>query len=239
MSAWLVYESRQLTSVLDTIYLATEPPFNAQRLFGILQKNMGPLAHLRDGENDLSGPGSRVLGLIVDNLDTQTHILRYQLPNLLGSGRPYSRVKLLILDSVTANFRGEYTASDKKGMADRGAELFDLGAELKSLADRFGLCVVVTNQVTGAMQPTNSSDGPWAEESSKPSLGLAWSNVVNTRLRLGKRRLPYAANLDPELPATGQSIMRHISVDFAPNLSKGSGCLFEIYEGGIRGCPNQ
>ncbi|KAI9007778.1 P-loop containing nucleoside triphosphate hydrolase protein [Hyaloraphidium curvatum] len=213
----------------DAIVVSTEPPFNAAKLFSILQGHEG-FSALRDEDGD---PGSRIYVIVVDDLDTQHHILKYQLPHLLTTVQ-YSRVRLLVLDSITANFRGEHSAG-LKDLATRGTKLFELGSSLKTLAARFGLCVVVTNQVTGSVK---SEDAPDNGPDVKPSLGLSWGNVLNTRLRLSKRRWMSAAATDPEMPTAAATVERRLEVDFAPHLAKGSGCTFEIYGGGVRGLPD-
>lgn len=222
----------------DAIYLCTEPPFHPERMFSMLQANVGPISSLTtalEDNKDPPDPGSRVHVALLDALDTQLHVLRYQLPNLLATPR-FSRVRVLIMDSVTANFRSEF--AEKGSIAARSTELFDLGAALKSLASRFGICVVVTNQVTSDMR-TSDHDFAFQRNELKPSLGLSWSNVVNTRLRLTKLKAFYGPSVvDSEDPISGPAVHRRIEVEFAPHLARGSGCSFEIHEGGLRGIPS-
>jgi DNA-repair protein XRCC3 len=145
------------------------------------------------------------------------------------------------MDSVTANFRGEFGGTTgSTSIASRSSELFDLGVVLKGLADRFGLCVVVTNQVTERMKPAwdNSTS---TDSDLRPSLGLSWGNVINTRLRLTKRRTMYheaSAMVDPEVVVNVPTARRRIEVEFAPHLARGMGSDFQIREGGIVGLPD-
>lgn len=50
----------------------------------------------------------------------------------------------MVVDSIAAVFRGEFTPSE---MAARSDTIFSFGRQLKALADRFHLAVVCINQV--------------------------------------------------------------------------------------------
>jgi DNA repair protein RAD57 len=88
-----------------------------------------------------------VLSIQTPDLESQEHILRYQLPVAIEK----HDVGLVILDSVAANYRAEFekqgTGSGAAAMARRGTQLVQLGALLRELARTEGITVVVANQV--------------------------------------------------------------------------------------------
>lgn len=85
------------------------------------------------------------------DLESQEHILRYQVPVAVQR----QGVKLIILDSVAANYRAEFErpgvptsgTSGGKNMAQRSSELVKLGEFLRNLAREHGIAIVVANQV--------------------------------------------------------------------------------------------
>jgi DNA repair protein RAD57 len=88
-----------------------------------------------------------VLSIQTPDLESQEHILRYQLPVAIEK----HDVGLVILDSVAANYRAEFekqgTGNGAAAMARRGTQLVQLGALLRELARTEGITVVVANQV--------------------------------------------------------------------------------------------
>ncbi|KAF9125603.1 DNA repair protein xrcc3 [Mortierella sp. 14UC] len=118
--------------------------------------------------------------------ETQLHIFNYQLPILIHdtylsqesddkqaqqedqddeshSGARKKPIKLIIIDSITNNFRSELTvgnaASDQAGnqgtkdgfrssILQRSADICEIGLRLRTLADQYGLAVICVNQVT-------------------------------------------------------------------------------------------
>jgi Rad51 len=161
----------------------------------------------------LSCHGDRILYYHCADLESQEHIVTYQLHVLLSR----HRIGLIILDSVTANYRAEFdlapTLSQKSQsqavqMVQRSKDLRKLAGILKDLAIQWNVAVVVVNQVTDTFtrslsQGLNSTpeedllslnyqarwfDGlidEYGEESTKkPALGLVWSNLITSRIML-------------------------------------------------------
>ncbi|KFY26518.1 hypothetical protein V493_04041, partial [Pseudogymnoascus sp. VKM F-4281 (FW-2241)] len=111
---------------------------------------------------------SRILTIHARDLETQDHILRFQLQLAIRR----HNVGLVVIDSVAANFRAEFERSGDGGaahganMARRTAELVGLGAILRGVARSEGVAVVVSNQVADRFAPLSVGDGPrgsWAE----------------------------------------------------------------------------
>lgn len=78
-------------------------------------------------------------------------------------------IGLVVLDSAAMLVRLEH---DSRQFFERQQLLAEQASMLKQTAERFGIPVVVTNQVTGG--------GP--EEQQRAALGVVWAHAVNTRL---------------------------------------------------------
>ncbi|KAF7147872.1 hypothetical protein RHSIM_Rhsim03G0264200 [Rhododendron simsii] len=155
-------------------------------------------------------------------------------------------IKLVVIDSIAALFRSEFdnTPSDLKR---RSSLFFKISSKLKSLANRFGLVVVVTNQVVDFVGPDDGLNGlrvgnlGCLYSSGRrvcPALGLSWANCVNSRLFLSR---------DEEVLNEEKSLVdvsddeyvqrrtrRQIRVIFAPHLPESS-CEYVIAREGVFG----
>jgi DNA repair protein RAD57 len=85
-----------------------------------------------------------VLAIPVQDIESQDHILAFQLPNAI---RKYD-VGLVVLDSVAANYRAEHGSTAPRDLATRAAQLAKLGKLLRDLAKEENIAVVVANQVS-------------------------------------------------------------------------------------------
>jgi DNA repair protein RAD57 len=141
----------------SAVYISTEAVLATSRLAQLLSSHPA-LASLPPNEKPSL---SRVLSIQTPDLESQEHILRYQLPVAIQK----HGVGLVIIDSVAANYRAEF---EKKGasngaasMARRGTQLVHLGALLRDLARTEGIAIVVANQVadrfTRAPSPASSN----------------------------------------------------------------------------------
>lgn len=102
---------------------------------------------------------ARIHSIKVPDLESQDHILTYQVPVAIER---YD-VGLLVIDSITANFRAEFdrpreigtgNGSNKRAaFAERNNQLIRLGAHLRGLAEDHNLAVVVANQVLDRFTP--------------------------------------------------------------------------------------
>jgi DNA repair protein RAD57 len=127
----------------SAVYISTEAVLATTRLAQLLSSHPALATLAPDEKPSLS----RVLSIQTPDLESQEHILRYQLPVAIKK----HHVGLVILDSVAANYRAEF---EKKGarngaasMAKRGGQLVQLGALLRDLARTEGIAIVVANQV--------------------------------------------------------------------------------------------
>ncbi|ETI24057.1 hypothetical protein G647_03426 [Cladophialophora carrionii CBS 160.54] len=119
------------------IFITSEGPLNTKRLNQMLSSYADILPEQRPSLD-------RVHTITVTDLEAQEHILRYQLPVAISR----YNVGLVVLDSVTANFRAEYGTRTAAQLVDRAAELTNLGNTLRQLAIEHDVAVVVTNQVS-------------------------------------------------------------------------------------------
>lgn len=133
-----------------TMYISTETPLSTSRLAQILRYHPR-LASLASSSSPPNGTKTTpsldaVYSIMVPDMESQDHILRYQVP---VSVRRH-KIGLVVIDSVTANYRAEFEArrGDSANLARRSAELVRLGALLRDLAWQEDVAVVVANQVS-------------------------------------------------------------------------------------------
>jgi DNA repair protein RAD57 len=148
----------------------------------------------------LQSHGDRIYYYNCSDLEAQEHIVKYQLPVVLSR----YNVGLIIIDSVTANYRAEFDrpkSSQASQMATRSKDLRRLAGTLKDLAIEHNVAVVAVNQVTDAFRKSTQSSqeedlltldyqGKWfdglvdeyGENMKKPALGLVWTNLITTRI---------------------------------------------------------
>lgn len=162
----------------QAVYISTESGLATQRLKQMMASN--PVLA------DVDDPPSldNIFITLTPDLESQEHILEYQVPVLLSR----HRVGLLVIDSVAANYRAEFERRGSHGsnMAARSAELVRLGALLRDLARRHGIAVVVANQVADRFSlppltrtiaprglPPDTQETPLASRSLGPTTPLA------------------------------------------------------------------
>ncbi|KAJ4153696.1 hypothetical protein LMH87_010171 [Akanthomyces muscarius] len=133
----------------QALYISTEAALATRRLSQMLAGSAA-LQHL-----DLADRPSldNILSTVTPDLESQDHILEYQVPVLLAR----HDIGLLVLDSVAANFRAEFENRGGASMATRSAQLVRLGAHLRDLARRHGIAVVVANQVADRFASSSGS----------------------------------------------------------------------------------
>lgn len=142
------------------LYISTEAPLSTRRLAQMLTTN--PFfkgLDETDGASSVRPSLDNIISTVTPDLESQDHILTYQVPVEIER----RNIGLLVLDSVAANYRAEFERSSKKdattssstpgpgarssNMGARTAELVRLGMQLRDLAQKYNLAVVVSNQV--------------------------------------------------------------------------------------------
>lgn len=122
------------------IYISTEAPLSTPRLSQILQSHPY-LSKLPAAEKPSL---ANVLSITAIDLETQDHILNYQLPVAISR----YNVGLVVIDSIAANYRAEHASNSMQALSARSGELAKLGHMLRNLAVREDLAIVVANQVS-------------------------------------------------------------------------------------------
>lgn len=157
------------------MYISTEAPLATNRLTQLLSAHPR-LSSLQANEKPSL---SRILSIQTPDLESQEHILRYQLPVAIRK----HNVGLVVLDSVAANYRAEFEkAGVNEGaasMAKRGTQLVQLGALLRDLARTQGVAIVVANQVADRFsQPANTTSNTPSRTSSQNLPGTQRQNTL-------------------------------------------------------------
>lgn len=150
------------------LYIDTENTFRGERILAIAERY------------GLNGPD------VLDNIavarawnsEHQAKLLT-EAAALLASDR-YS---LLIVDSLTALFRTDY--SGRGQLSERQTQLAKFMRNLQRLADEFGVAVVVTNQVVANV---DGSAGMYGGPATKPIGGNIVAHASTIRLSLRKGR---------------------------------------------------
>lgn len=88
------------------------------------------------------------------DLESQDHILNYQLPVAIAR----YNVGLVVIDSITANFRAEHSSHDVNSLSTRSGELAKLGHMLRNLAAKEDIAIVVANQVSDRFDPIDNAN---------------------------------------------------------------------------------
>ncbi|KAI8820654.1 P-loop containing nucleoside triphosphate hydrolase protein, partial [Fimicolochytrium jonesii] len=225
------------------LYIATEQPFPIGRFHEIIASRFPDL--------DSSIVLDRTHIIHIRDHETQHHILCHLLePSVKRLG-----VRLVVIDSIAANIRGDEATAEWTAI-ERSRTLYEMGAALKKVAHEHQCVILCLNQVvdvfdnvrqgaklgggkgadsfltvSGAVGAGNASDV-------RPSLGLAWSNMVNARVKLSRiNRFPAHAeecNAVLDADTTRACVTRTFEICFAPNLPSRK-CIYEVSERGIVG----
>ncbi|KAF9902743.1 DNA repair protein xrcc3 [Linnemannia zychae] len=169
----------------SVVWLSTEGKFPYNRLEAMIdqfvEKHRGDVPDI-----DADNIRENIYYESMADQETQLHIFNYQLPILVHDtylsqesddkqahqdeqedehliGTRKKPIKLIIIDSITNNFRSELTVgntvSDQAGnqgtkdgfrssILQRSADICEIGLRLRTLADQYGLAVICVNQVT-------------------------------------------------------------------------------------------
>ncbi|XP_075226431.1 DNA repair protein XRCC3-like isoform X2 [Lycorma delicatula] len=182
------------------VYICTEDKFPSPRLQQLF--TTFPLSTHEDKKK----LGDNVFIEHIADVDGLKQCVMTQLPHLLTR----QSIGLVVIDSITAVFRADY---DQHDMATRAKDLRTVGLQLHSLANQFHISVLCVNQVSSLIQQDNNCRSILV-----PALGLAWSNLVTTRLQM----------------IQGETDNRALHVIFSPELPQTS-CPYKISASGISG----
>lgn len=197
----------------SAIYISTSGRFSITRLEQIIQS--------RFDVEDPSDLLEQIRILHIRDLETQNHLLKYQVPHAMEK----YNVKLLVIDSITANFR----VTDESAESSKASMIFETGEILRNLARRFNAVVLTINEVSARFssvkriaQDTHSAFLPLGNDPGDlydygPALGVAGSMLSNSRIRFHRNE------------STNERIMECLYSPQAPF----SNCKFVITSGGL------
>lgn len=157
-----------------SLYISTEHPLPTTRVSQLL--TVHPILSSHPDPPSLN----RILTLNTPDLESQDHILTYQLPVAIAR----HNVGLVILDSIAANYRAERSsANTPSALATRSEQLVKLGGLLRGLAREHNCAIVVANQVADRFAPVStasraSAAGPKNLFSSSPASTATSSSLI-------------------------------------------------------------
>jgi DNA repair protein RAD57 len=153
------------------IYISTEAPLSTPRLSQLLETH----PYLSTLPADTKPSLANVLSITAIDLETQDHILNYQVPVAISR----YNVGLVVIDSIAANVRAEHTSNSMLGLSTRSGELAKLGQLLRNLAANHDIAVVVANQVSDRFDSFDGHQGrPY-----RPGQGQNLTTAVRDRDR--------------------------------------------------------
>ncbi|XP_061415000.1 DNA repair protein XRCC3 [Lethenteron reissneri] len=224
------------------VYVCTEDAFPNKRLVQMIQaqakmrKDVPPdvLAKISFGENIYIEHAADVASLY-------TCITR-RLPVLLSRGV----VRLIIVDSIAALFRSEFSVHEAVA---RAQQLRKFGAQLHELSNTYSAPVICVNQVSGNVSGQDHGSG--AQSKVIPALGITWAHMQLMRIMLSRGHAEgtaptgagtwreagapttraHARNRDvPQQP----DVVRTMELVFAPHLPQSS-CRYAVTAHGVVG----
>ncbi|KAE9969136.1 hypothetical protein EG327_010763 [Venturia inaequalis] len=169
----------------STLYISTEAALSTSRLSQLLRTN-SILSSLPANEKPSL---NRVLSIQTPDLESQEHILRFQVPVAIER----QNVGLIVIDSIAANYRAEFerpgngkatqpnkgqaTANNPErragqAMAERKIQLVQLGSFLRNMAHKENIAIVISNQVADRFSPQPTSYAPTSEPQTCSQAGL-------------------------------------------------------------------
>ncbi|KAF7714094.1 DNA repair protein RAD57 [Penicillium ucsense] len=152
------------------VYISTEHPLATNRLSQMLESH----PTLSTLPADQTPSLENILAINAMDLEAQDHILQYQLPVAIAN----YNVGLVIIDSVTSNYRAELSSNNILAISTRSSELARLGQMLRNLAARENIAIVVANQVSDRFEP---ADGIGADPAQRPGLSSTLSQSAVAR----------------------------------------------------------
>jgi DNA repair protein RAD57 len=153
------------------MYISTEAALPTARLSEMLQKHPRLASLPGDASSRINDFLARILTMQTPDLETQDHILRYQVPVAIER----HNIGLIVIDSIASNYRAEFdqpTAGKDSparrtiapAMAERKNQLFQLGSYLRGLAVKEKVAIVVSNQVADRFDAFSSTPFLHVEE---------------------------------------------------------------------------
>lgn len=207
------------------VYISTEDVFPSKRLHQLMQNFVKN--HTITSTAKIS-PSDHIFIEHAADVDDLRNIITHRLPVLLKRGI----IKLVIIDSIAALFRVEYSFGET---SKRAKVLRSFGAQLHKLSHQHEIPVVCVNQVSDVIQPETDRGFCGNRKDVIPALGLAWSSMVTTRMMLSRTEQVIQPHNDASTTkGTSSVIKRCLRIVYAPHLPS-STCFFYVNEAGVCG----
>ncbi|KAI0797782.1 P-loop containing nucleoside triphosphate hydrolase protein [Abortiporus biennis] len=183
---------------------------------------------------------SDIQTLKVPTVDTLRHILSQGFPAFVKktSSRPGCKpIKLLIIDTLTELFHEEEKTSSST-LSRRSKDLAEISTLLHIIASKYGMAVVVLNEVADAFNHVVTDygkegevlyrdqvrlfargDSVPGENRKEAALGLVWANQVNARIMLSRTNRSYYPE---EIPLDRPNKRRKVDESLDINASSSS-----------------
>ncbi|KAK2850725.1 hypothetical protein FQN49_005380 [Arthroderma sp. PD_2] len=131
----------------NALYISTESELATNRLSQLLNEH----ATLQALPPDTPRPSlDNIHSVTTVDLETQEHITNYQIPVAISR----YNVGLVVIDSITANYRAESCTESVSGLLERSWQLKKLGHLLRTLAVTHNIAIVVANQISDGFEST-------------------------------------------------------------------------------------
>lgn len=202
----------------NALYISTETDLPSTRLRELLSKHPELPQHAKPGRPSLDN----VLSVTILDIETQEHILEHHVPTAISR----HNVGLLVIDSVTGNYRAEENQNSFAVLLERASKLRRLGKLLRDLAVNEKIAVVVANQVSDQFTDAEEShDLSYTEENAPGSLmkhdevsagPQIWSPQSHTTTR-PVAESPKQTGIDDSPLISKSSEKRQTSVSALPN----------------------
>ncbi|GAB1601307.1 DNA repair protein XRCC3-like isoform X1, partial [Argonauta hians] len=183
----------------DVVYICTEDAFPTKRFSQLIERwrHRGIWRKLRVANTN---PGDNVYVEHISDVENLVVCLERKIPFLMKK----KKIQLIILDSIAALFRSEYSLEDS---LQRAKHLSGIAKQLHQLNTLHNIPVICVNQITASVK----------SNSNIPSLGLSWSNHLTTRVQLAKLEPATLPMSVVELLGPHVSV-RSLQVIFAPHI---------------------
>lgn len=171
---------------------------------------------------DIQRPSlDNILSVTAVDLETQDHILNYHVPAAITR----CNIGLVVIDSITANYRAESSTGNVDGLLERAWELKKLGRLLRNLAAKHNIAIVVANQISDRLSNGSSWLGD-LECLSSPFGERPKAQLSSQQLHLSPQ-LPSSLASYPPIPGTAPSSSMYPT---QANITQSSTPLPSIYD---------
>ncbi|XP_043930439.1 DNA repair protein XRCC3 isoform X1 [Protopterus annectens] len=213
------------------VYVCTEDAFPNKRLQQLISQQHKLRSDVPSNVLKKINFGDSIFIEHAADVEALDECIAKRIPILLLRGL----VRLVVIDSIAALFRCEFEA---KSSFAKAKHLQKFGGALVSLSNRYVVPILCINQVTDAIDPSDSAQNNFGllDKKVMPSLGMVWSNQLLMRLMISRTPFKLQDKFPKAVDQTLQSgsILRIIEVVFAPHLPQ-SFCYYTVEQEGVRG----